>query len=67
MHICHVSLYARLCLKVIVVFAFVVRKFKENRYVFTVHTGSADNFGRLLFFRNFGFCEPGSTQLPPVR
>ena len=51
----------------IVVFAFVVRKFKENRYVFTVHTGSADNFGRLLFFRNFGFCEPGSTQLPPVR
>ena len=32
-HICRVSLWAGLCLKVIVVFAFVVRKFKENRYV----------------------------------
>ena len=34
----------------------------------TVHTGSADNFGRLLFFRNFGVCKHGSTQcLPSVR
>ena len=33
MHICRVSLWAELCLKVIVVFAFVVRRFKENRYV----------------------------------
>jgi len=39
----------------------------ELELLYTVHTGSADNFDRLLFFRNFGFCKPGSTQLPPVR